>query len=288
MSGRVDPPLGDDFAGDSFGDSVGIDSDGVTLAIGAGNRGTGGIVRVYTLSEADSDRQITWQHDATLQATKTDSFSDKFGGNLSFRGGALVVGAMKENVFDQVSGAAYVFEQINGTWTLLEKLLPPETETGYGFEFGNAVDVDESAQTIVVGSWKNSSPDGRVEVMGRAYVFVRDGDTWRIQAKLAPEGESVEESRRFGSSVAISGDGSTILVGASRHDDKAGAVFEFIRQGVTWSQVGKIVPPGLYKNNQFGNEMSFDEATGAALIGEFGDTDAGGEDAGAAWLIDIC
>lgn len=49
-----------------------------------------------------------------------------------------------------------------------------------------------------------------------------------------------------------------------------------------------IVPPGLYKDDSFGNIISIDDTSSKVLIGEVGDTDAGGAEAGAAWLIDMC
>ena len=79
------------------------------------------------------------------------------------RGDTLVVGAQKTSEFDQASGAAYVYERRNGTWVYDSKLLPPESEAGYGYEFGNAVDVDESGETIVIGSWKSHADDGTIQ-----------------------------------------------------------------------------------------------------------------------------
>ena len=287
--GRIDPPTEESQVGDRFGDSVAIGSDGVTLAVGAGDRNTGGLVYLYTLSVPDSGGQITWHNDAVFQGSQEYQFSDKFGGNRALRGDTLVVGAPKASEFDQASGAAYVhvFERRNGAWVYDSKLLPPESEAGYAYEFGNAVDVDESGETIVVGSWKSHSDDGTMQMLGAAYIFVKANGVWTIEERLRPE-EETREKRRFGSAVAISADGNTALIGSIHHDDKAGAVFRFSRSGNTWSQTKMIVPPGLYKDDSFGNIISIDDASSTVLIGEVGDTDAGGSEAGAAWLIDMC
>ena len=285
--GRIDPPPEESQVGDRFGDSVAIGSDGVTLAVGAGDRSTGGLVYLYTLSVPDNDSQITWHNDAIFQGSQAYAFSDKFGGYLAMRGDTLVVGAQKTSEFDQASGAAYVYERRNGTWVYDSKLLPPESEAGYAYEFGNAVDVDESGETIVVGSWKSHSDDGTMQMLGAAYIFVKANGVWTIEERLRPE-EETREKRRFGSAVAISADGNTALIGSIHHDNKAGAVFRFSRSGNTWSQTKMIVPPGLYKDDSFGNIISIDDASSTVLIGEVGDTDAGGSEAGAAWLIDMC
>ena len=286
-SGRIDPPPEEGQVGDRFGDSVAIGSDGVTLAVGAGDRNTGGLVYLYTLSAPDSDGQITWQNNVVLRGNQVYKFSDKFGGYLAMRGDTLVVGAQKASEFDQASGAAYVYERRNGTWIYDSKLLPPESEAGYAYEFGNAVDVDASGETIVVGSWKSHADDGTIQALGAAYVFVKTNGAWTIQQRLRPK-EETKEKRRFGSAAAISADGNTVFIGSIHHDNKAGAVFHFSRMGNIWSQTKMIVPPGLYKNHEFGNIISVDDASSTVLIGEVGDTDAGGAEAGAAWLIDMC
>jgi hypothetical protein len=71
-----------------------------------------------------------------------------------------------------------------------------------------------------------------VGVNYEAYVFVRDGNCWTLQQKLAPSDGSV--GLRFSSSVAISGD--TIVVGANAFTIEQGKAYVFVRSGGVWTE----------------------------------------------------
>jgi hypothetical protein len=72
--------------------------------------------------------------------------------------------------------------------------------------------------------------------VGATWVFTRSGTTWSQQGpKLVgtPLGADVQ-----GSSVALSADGNTALVGGQQGYYGAGAAWVFVRSGGTWSQQG--------------------------------------------------
>ena len=92
-----------------------------------------------------------------------------------------------------------------------------------------------------------------VAVSGAAYIFVRNGTTWRQQAYLkasnAGGSTAMDYGDDFGRSVAVSGD--TEVVGAPGEDSNAsglqgnqsdnsatnsGAAYVFVRSGTNWSQ----------------------------------------------------
>jgi hypothetical protein len=112
------------------------------------------------------------------------------------------------------------------------------SNTGQLDFFGGAVAID--GNTMVIGANDNA-------LVGAAYVFIRNGESWIQQALL--RASNAESSDNFGSSVAISGN--TIVVGASREDSNAtgingnqndnslasaGAAYVFVRTGTNWSQ----------------------------------------------------
>src|SRR5690606_15975665 len=85
---------------------------------------------------------------------------------------------------------------------------------------------------------------------GAVYVFTRAGTTWSQQAPPKVKASNTERDS-FGYSVALSGDGSVLAVGApgegsaatgvngDQADNSAGgagAVYVFTRAGATWSQ----------------------------------------------------
>jgi hypothetical protein len=86
----------------------------------------------------------------------------------------------------------------------------------------------------------------------------------------------------FGSSVAISANGTTAIVGASSDNSGAGAVWIFIRSGLTWTQQGeKITGGGEVGAARFGGSVALSANGNTALVGGSGDNTG----MGAAWVF---
>ena len=122
--------------------------------------------------------------------------------------------------------------------------------------FGNAVAV--SGNTALVGANRQPSQNNR----GGAYVFVRTGaTTWVQQQKLLPA--DVANGDTFGAAVAIDGD--TAVVSAPIHKVNSiagvGAVYVFVRNGSTWTQLQELTPSDGALNNQFGSSVAISGRT---------------------------
>ena len=130
-------------------------------------------------------------------------------------------------------------------------------------EFGYAVAID--GNTAVIGA-RNADPnlgDGPIEDAGAAYVYVHNGKTWVLDAKLAAKNAS--EGDTFGVSVAISGN--TIIVGATGvnledQDEEdgevkdAGAAYVFTRSSGTWVQQVKLTASDRKEDDSFGSAVA--------------------------------
>jgi hypothetical protein len=111
-------------------------------------------------------------------------------------------------------------------------------------------------------------------------VFTRSGSTWTQQGPKLTGAEEVGAGR-FGSSVALSSDGNTALIGGS-NDNGVGAAWTFTRSGTTWTQqCGKLTGAGEVGNGLFGHGVALSSPGTTALIG--GGADNGG--IGAAWVF---
>ncbi len=135
--------------------------------------------------------------------------------------------------------------------------------------FGTAVDVD--GDTAIVGAPNVGLGVGPAQ--GRAYVFVRSGDDWALEATIEPT--SPIAGSFFGTSVAIDGD--TALVGAFFEDEGAnvhqGAVYVFTRSAGVWSQQQRLVASDPSANDLFGLSVALRGET--AMVGaSAGDADA--------------
>ena len=229
-------------AGDAFGSSLALSSDGNTLAVGAfreasaatginGNQAdnsasNAGAVYVYTRSGS------TWSQQAYVKASNTGA-DDAFGFSvaLSSDGNTLVVGAPYEdsnatgingNQADNSAssaGAVYVYARSGSTWS--QQAYVKASNAGAGDRFGSSVTLSGDGNILAVGAFREASnatgingdqADNSALSAGAAYVYARSGSTWSQQAYV--KASNARAGDFFGRSVALGGDGNTLAVGA--------------------------------------------------------------------------
>ncbi len=153
------------------------------------------------------------------------------------------------------------------------KLVATLGEVDEDAHYGSSVALSADGNTALVGA-----PGGKLSE-GAAWLFRRVGSTWiQTGTKLAvpaadepapceeePDEEEPEECR-FGSSVALSADGSTALLGDPRANLGEGAVWVFTRTGETWSQSTRIAPPEAVEG-RFGRGVALSASGQTALVG---------------------
>jgi FG-GAP repeat len=144
-------------------------------------------------------------------------------------------------------------------------------EVGEGL-FGSSVALSSDGNTAAVGA---PYDDGE---LGAVFIFTRSGETWSQQAKLTATGEV--GNARLGSSVAITGDGNTVIAGAPRDSSSAGAAWVFTRSGESWSQQAKLTGTGAVGAGALGSSVAISDTLRAAVGGS---ADNGG--AGAVWMF---
>ena len=87
----------------------------------------------------------------------------------------------------------------------------------------------------------------------------------------------------FGTAVAISGDGNTLIVGA-QYESGTGSAYIFTRSGTTWTQQKKIQASDKGFEDQFGYSVAISGDGNTAIVGaQYEDT--GATDAGAAYIF---
>ncbi|MCZ8221982.1 MAG: integrin [Acidovorax sp.] len=236
-------------AGDWFGYSVTLSGDGNTVAVGAPNEDSfAGAVYVFTRSGS------TWSQQAYVKASSATA-GDRFGWSvaLSGDGNTLAVGAQGDA---SATGAVYVFTRSGITWD--QQAYLKASNAGGNDLFGTSVTLSGDGHTLAVGAYSEDSNaigidgdqlDNSASSSGAVYVFTRSGSAWSQQAYV--KASNTEGNDYFGKSVALSGDGNTLAVGAHLEDSNAtgiggiqadnsahdaGAVYVFTRSGITWSQ----------------------------------------------------
>ena len=129
---------------------------------------------------------------------------------------------------------------IGGISTYIETaILSGTLSTNFEDEFGYSVATSADGKTIVIGARRDELSEDSLS-SGVVYVFERNGNSFNQVGILT--GTFTSTSDLFGSSVATSADGKTIIVGATSDGlpgvDGTGLVYVFDRIGNSFNQVG--------------------------------------------------
>ncbi len=206
-----------------LGSSVALSADGDTALIGAAWDCDVGAAWVFTRSGS------SWTQQGAKLTGSGEVGKSFFGESvaLSADGDTALMGTPSD---DGGVGAAWVFTRSSATWTQQGGKLTGGGEIGDGF-FGRSVALSgEGEVALIGGSYENTGSDGA------AWVFTRSGSTWTQQGgKLSGSGESGEAEYGlggggFGSSVALSSDAGTALIGGGHESRQAGAAWVFASQ----------------------------------------------------------
>ncbi len=224
----------------------------------------------YILEMVDGE----WMQTAKLRADD-GAADDWFGWSVAVSGETALVGARYDDDNGDDSGAAYVFEKIDGDWRQVAKLVAAEGTPDD--LFGHAVAV--SGDIAVVGATRDD--DGGINT-GSAYVFERDNGVWTQVAKLhAPDGAIGDW---FGFSVALSGE--TTIIGSRYDDDRgedSGSAYVFNKVNGLWVLAAKLTAADGAAEDWFGVSVAIDGD--AAIVGT-PSADDHGSNSGAAYMFE--
>jgi len=273
----------DGDAGDWFGSSVTVSSDGATVVIGAPNDDDpdgssdtrSGAGSAYVFSRTGGD----WNREAKLTAVDGEP-GDMFGLDIavSSDGTAAVVGAVEdENPNGEQAGSAYVFEQSDSAWDQQAKLSAADGDADD--HFGRAVALsDDGTTALVSAAYDRVTPEEII--LGSVYAFERSDGTWNQQAKLVPG----EVGYRVGSTVSLSADGTVALIGTSEHERPSPGAYVFEQLDGSWEQQAKLSTGD--PRDWFGRAVALSADGTTALCSAHAETDPNGEQAGAAYVFD--
>jgi hypothetical protein len=183
---------------------------------------------------------------------------------LSGDGNMAIVGAPGDN---NGMGSASIYTRSGSTWVLQMRWegyntwpgsdSPVNETVGPNVQFGYSVALSYDGRVAAVGA------PGDNNNVGACFTWRRDGTTWtRTDRKFSTSGEGT----RLGSSVAISGSGFRLAVGAPGFNNNTGAIF--MGNGIgnngslgffsyTGAPYSFGIPPILVGQAQFGSSVSF-------------------------------
>lgn len=211
---------------------------------------------------------------------------DSFGKSIALNDDLLVVGAPHEDGGDNRingnqsdnsalnAGAAYIY-RISSTGITQTAYLKPSMIRGMLFSYANP-DISADSKRVVVSASEDWDPSSS----GSAYVFEDLGmDNWVEQARITPA--IVDPEDLFGATVAISGDGQVLAIGAPLNDSgsfwdetdnsvtNAGAAYAFRYNNTTgaWQQEAFLKPKYPGASDFFGLSVDISGNGRAIIVG---------------------
>lgn len=295
--------------GDAFGSAVAVSADGLTLVVGAMyESSSANTVNGDQTSNAALDSGAayvftrvgpTWVFQAYLKASNNaPNRTRRFGKALALSadGNTIAVGAVQEHSSGTGingpqwvtpmavdSGAVFIFTRAGTTWS--QQAYVKASNSEQSDEFGTALALSANGNTLAVSSLESSGAvgvngsqnDNTATNSGAVYVFSRAGTAWSQQAYV--KASNTASYNRFGWSVALSGTGDTLAVGAYLEDSAAtgvngneasnaasgsGAAYVFGRTAGVWSQRAYLKASNTQSNANFGTSIAL-SGDGASL-----------------------
>jgi FG-GAP repeat protein len=206
--------------------------------------------------ERDGRLTSSWTQTQKLTAAQ-GAAGDEFGQAIAISGATAVIGA---GYSDQFQGAVYVFANLSGTWTEVQRLTASDGASGD--QFGRAVAFDGT--TLLVGAPARNA----------VYVFLNTGGTWTETQQLTVG--DAGQFPQFGFSLAV--DAATAVIGAYNAvvngNGQQGAAYVFTNTSGSWTQTQKLVADDGVAYDEFGFAVALKGST--ALIAPTYDIIGGG------------
>jgi len=219
-------------AGDQFGSSVSLSSDGSTVAIGAryndGNGSNAGHVRIY------KNISGTWTQQGSDIDGEAAGDDSGWSVSLSSDGSTVAIGARHNDGSGADAGHVRIYKNISGTWTQQGSDIDGEAA---GDGSGASVSLSSDGSIVAIGALFN---DGNGSSAGHVRIYKNISGTWTQQGSDI-DGEAAYDAS---GSVSLSSDGSTVAIGAFFNDDNgtsAGHVRIYKDSSGTWTQVGSDI-----------------------------------------------
>jgi hypothetical protein len=248
------------------GSYVSVSADGNTAIIGApGDDGSKGAAWIYVRSGTSWTQQAKLVGSGAVGAAKQGT-----GVAISANGNTAVVGGPDDN---GKAGAVWVFTRSGTTWTQQGNKLVGSDAVGAAQQ-GINVAISGDGNTIASGGFVD---DG---YKGAAWAFARYGSSWaQVGEKIT--GNDYTGAARQGASLALSGNGTRLIMGGYQDNNRQGAVWTFGSDGCVWTQLGpKLVGTGGTTQAWQGYSVSLSADGNTVVVGGNSDDNL----AGAAWV----
>ena len=260
----------DRYFSPNFGNSVSVSADGNTAVVGlAGDYNGTGAVYIYNRSSG------IWSPQSSKLVGTGGSQNRGRSVAISADGNTVIVGSCTNNYNNPPFGAI-IYTRNGSVWSQQGNFL-----VGTGMVIGTAISQSVAVSISADGNTAIIGGSGDYYYQGAAWIFTRTAGVWSQQgSKLVGTGGSGVPYQ--GSSVSISADGNTAIVGGNGDNNSTGAVWVYTKNGNVWSQQGnKLVGTGNWGSSNQGYSVSLSANGNTAMVGGFNDS----MQMGAVWVF---
>lgn len=158
-----------------------------------------------------------------------------FGAGMAISGDGKVLAVgfpMYDGAFTD-QGCVAIYDWTGSNWLLRSSVLTASDAAASDF-FGKGVALNSDGSVMAVGApqWEGANTN-----QGGVYIYDWSGTAWVQRGSVMTAGDAAAQDQ-FGSSVALSSDGTILLVGAYRWESGAtnniGAAYRFVWNGSSW------------------------------------------------------
>jgi len=250
-------------ANDFFGSAVAMSQDGSVLAVSAPQRDlVTGIVYIF---DWNGSMWVEREQVQSNDATTTEAFGT--GIALSANGDVLIVGAQFWDGTFNNQGSVYTFDFINGKY--VQRGLPlTAADAATSDQHGVAVATNSTGTTLVVGA---QAWEGSLTNQGAVYVYDWNGSSWVKRGDTLVASDPASNDY-FGTALAMSPDGTILLVGAYQWEGistNQGAVYRFMWNGYAWVEQTILYASDASSNDSFGNAIALSQDGNILAVGAY-------------------
>lgn len=247
----------DRSAGDNFGLKVSLDSNNLMIS---SEKGYAGRMYYFRLGTKFTETQKFISKDLSI--------GDDFGISIHLKGDFCIVGAPGEqNDTSGIgtlsdAGAAYIFQNVSGTWKQIKKIVSYERNASD--YFGISVAINEGHFLVgAYGEDNDTFGQSFVTGAGAAYFYkLKNNPNWVKSLKVISVDYATNDE--FGKAVSI--DSNYAIIGAANEDEdyretntllNAGAAYILKKDTAgTWYRVQKLSPNDRSESDNFGNSVA--------------------------------
>jgi len=259
---------------DSFGSTLSLSADGLTMAINGINNDTGphnaGYVKIF------NNQGGNWvQVGNEIVGEAEDDYSGyTLGESISLSADGLVVaiGSSRNDGNGTESGHVRIYKNVSNNWVQIGTDIDGEAA---GDNSGYSVSLNEDGNILAISAPYN---EGNGYRSGHTRVYKNISNNW-VQIGDDIDGEAIDDMS--GVSLSLNNNGQVLAIGAIGNDGNgvdSGHVRAFINQDNNWIQIGDDID-GEATGDLSGFSVSLDESGSTVAIGAYRNN-GNGEDSG--------